>query len=74
MELDLDKMVREIDGMVSTDFGFEMEVKLLPDAPPYTQEEAREMANTLARVYSIAHSIHCRACGLKYITPPKQTS
>jgi len=32
---------------------------------PFTQEEAREMANIIGSVYLHAHKIHCTACALK---------
>jgi hypothetical protein len=64
--LDHQKMLKEICALVETDFGFDMECKLSPKAKPYTQEEAQEMAATLAKIYGIAHCLHCKACQDKY--------
>jgi ABC-type uncharacterized transport system substrate-binding protein len=60
------KMLKEIDELTSSDFLFDMENKELPDSKPYTQEEASQMSDLLGRIYLIAHSIHCEACGKKY--------
>ncbi len=59
---DYEKMVRDIDELVETDFCFEMEGKLVSKTESYTQEEAKKMVVLLANIYSIAHSIHCKAC------------
>ena len=54
--------LERIDQMVTTDFVAEMEMKILPNSIPYTQEEAKEMASLLATVYSWSHRSHCDAC------------
>ena len=62
LELDYHKMVREIDKLINSDFVFDMECKLLPNFKKYTQQEAIEMAELLANIYSISHIDHCKAC------------
>ena len=62
------KMLKEITALVETDFCAEMEMKTMPKSRQFTQEEAEQMAGLLARVYSIAHCIHCHACQTKYLT------
>ena len=62
LKLDYEKMIKAIDTLVQTDFGFSMECKLLPNSKPYTQEEGEEMASLLATIYGISHQQHCEAC------------
>jgi succinate dehydrogenase/fumarate reductase-like Fe-S protein len=62
------KMLKEIVGLVETDFCSEMEMKSLPKSKQYTQKEAQQMANLLGKIYSTAHCIHCYACQTKYLT------
>jgi len=64
--LDHKKMLKEINNLVQTDFMFEMECNLLPNSKPYTQKEAKEMANLLTNVYMISHCLKCTACQAKY--------
>ena len=66
MKLNYFKMLEDIDELVDTDFMLDMECKLLPDAKEYTQEESKQMADILTRVYSISHCTHCEACQPKY--------
>lgn len=66
-ELNLHQMLEDILLWVENDFCFDMELKTMDNAEPYTQDEAREMAQRLAKVYGIAHSIHCEACAKKYL-------
>ena len=71
MKLDYDKMLKEINALVQTDFCTDMEMHLIPQEKTgkpmeYTQEEAQEMAKLLSRVYSISHCTTCRACQKKY--------
>lgn len=54
--------LEEIDSLVETDFAADMETKLLPKSRPYTQQEAKEMADVISSVYLIAHRIHCKSC------------
>ena len=61
------QMLEEIETLVETDFCADMDMRLLGGV--YTQEEAKQMANLLGQVYSIAHCISCRACQTKYLTP-----
>lgn len=55
------KLLEHICNLVENDFCVEMETLTLPGMREYTQEEAKEMAKLLARVYSYAHQIHCNA-------------
>ncbi len=66
MKLNYKKMVQDIDKLVNNDWCENMEIKLLPKSEPFTQKEARQMAELIARVYSISHCIFCQACGRKY--------
>lgn len=61
------QMLEDILHWVENDFCFNMELKTMDNAEPYTQAEAREMAQRLAKVYGIAHAIHCESCAKKYI-------
>lgn len=61
------EMLEDILPWVENDFCYDMELKTMDNAEPYTQEEAREMAQRLAKVYTIAHAIHCGSCAKKYI-------
>jgi hypothetical protein len=74
-KLDYKKMLRDILKLVDTDFCMDMEMKLgyrksgskeMIDVRKYTQEEARIMAEKLARVYRISHGVYCSACNWKY--------
>ena len=62
LELDYEKMIKAIDNLVQTDFCFDINCKSLPNSKPYTQEEAKEMASLLGRIYIISHQQHCNAC------------
>lgn len=66
--LDYKKMVTEIDEMVSIDFCEEMEVKSITTGKGmfFSHEDSVKMAQLLARVYSVAHCVHCGACNKKY--------
>ena len=68
LELDYEKMAREIDDIVESDFIADMECKLRlhEKSDIYTQEEAQEMSFLLSKIYSIAHCVDCFACGEKY--------
>ena len=66
-KLNWEKMVREIDNLVETDFCEEMAVKELPHSKPYIQKEAKQMAELLGKVYSIAHACDCGACQKDYV-------
>lgn len=66
VELDTERMIKEIAELVRTDFSFDMDCKLGFERE-FTQEEARHMAHLLGRVYSISHCITCDACQTKYI-------
>jgi hypothetical protein len=56
------KALEQILKIVENDFCADMSFKTLPQAPKYTQKEAKEMADRLGRVYSIAHCLYCKAC------------
>ena len=66
-KLDYKKMIKDILFLVRTDFAFSMDLKQLPFSPPYTQEEAKEMAHIIGRIYLIAHCDTCKACRVKYL-------
>ena len=65
--LDYEKIIKDVNKLVQTDFVFDMECKLIPKSKEYTQEEAKEMADLLSSVYSISHCVNCKACGKKYL-------
>ena len=67
MKLDTLKMLEDINKLVENDFCAEMEAKLMPHAKPYTQWNAQKMAIRLARVYTISHATHCKACQKPYL-------
>lgn len=64
--LNYKKMIEDIVGILDIDFLFDMDVKTMPKGEPYTQEEAKRMAEMLGKVYKVAHSIGCKACQSDY--------
>lgn len=68
-KLDYLKMLQDINALVESDWAFNMECNLLPNAKPFTQEEAKEMIDIIGKVYLIAHSTECASCQTKYILP-----
>jgi len=73
-KLDYKLMCEKIDELVETDFCFDMQLKDLPTPRVYTQREANWMARIIGNVYSVAHSVHCGACGTKYALGGKRAS
>ncbi len=67
LNLNYKKMLKDINDLVNTDFCQDTECKLIPKAKPYTQDEAKQMAQLLGRVYSISHCIFCISCQRGYI-------
>lgn len=59
------KMVRDIDNLVSSEFCEEVSCKAGFDRE-VSQEEAKEMANIIGKVYLISHCLSCHACDKKY--------
>jgi hypothetical protein len=75
MKLDTERMVLEINELVDNDWGFDMiDCKNVPGATPYTQEESRQMAHVLGRIYSISHCVECGACQGRYVTRDNASS
>ena len=66
-KLNYKKMIKDINDLVDTDFGAEMEMKELPKSKPFTQKEAKKMARIIAKVYIISHQIYCKAHGIVYL-------
>lgn len=62
VRLDYKRMVDEIDALVETDFCFDMDSRFVDEKPQWTQDEAKQMAHLLGRIYSIAHCNTCTAC------------
>lgn len=54
--------LEKICDLVETDFANDMEFLLLPNSRPYTQKEAKELADIVSSVYRLAHRIHCKVC------------
>jgi hypothetical protein len=54
------KRLKQINDLVENDFCASMEARTL--GGKFTQEEAKQMAKLLAKVYSISHTIHCQSC------------
>ncbi len=65
MEKDFEKMVRDIDAIVNTEWHADLEMRHMHDEP-YTQEETNLLAEKLGRVYMISHGITCKTCGAPY--------
>lgn len=69
-KLDYKKMVEDINNLVETDFAEDMSMRAnithSGKHQEIKQEDAREMASLLARVYLISHCVHCESCGAKY--------
>lgn len=65
-KLNWEKMVREINELVTTDFCFDMEIRSL-QSQRYTQAEAQKMSKILEKIYAIAHCCDCGACGREYL-------
>jgi hypothetical protein len=65
--LNLRQMLDDIRLLVENDFCFDMDLKTMPNSKEYTQDEARQMAWIIGRVYSIAHCTTCEACQKKYL-------
>lgn len=70
MKLNYLKMLEEIDELVEQEWLNDTEWKAIHHRP-FTQEESEMMSNLLGQVYSVAHGIHCTACGKKYLIPKK---
>lgn len=66
------RYLEAINNLVETDFCAEMELKLLPQSRPYTQEEAREMSSIIGQVYLISHRTHCKACDKTFLPKKKE--
>ena len=60
------KWLERIDELVNNDFCDSMEV-VASDDGIISQEEAKRMAEILAKVYSYSHRIHCEACAKKEV-------
>lgn len=57
------KWLSEIDALVNNDWGFEVVDEMnMPNARPFSQEQAKEMSRVLGKIYSISHRISCKAC------------
>lgn len=65
-QLDTKRMLKEIVELCSDDFSEDVSFKLLPRSEPFTQAEAKTMAEKLGRIYSISHCITCTACQTKH--------
>ena len=73
--LDHYRMLREIADMVENDFCADMDSRFATSGEvKFTNEEAKEMAHMLGKIYSIAHCITCRACQGKYENPKNNHS
>lgn len=70
-ELDYKRMLGDINGLVDNDFCASMDAKTYSCENEFTREDSVEMARILARVYSISHCIHCKACAEKYLLDKK---
>lgn len=68
MKLDYKKMIKEVDGIVESDFVFDVSCRKYQKDNKYTQKEAQEMAILLGRIYLISHCTSCKACQTKYLT------
>lgn len=55
------ELLDPICNIVENDFCVDMETLTPQGMREYTQEEAKEMAKLLGKVYSYAHQIHCNA-------------
>lgn len=64
--LDLERMVREIDAIVNSDWGSDINFHDLQPKEKWSQKVAQEMADALMNIYSISHCITCEACQVKY--------
>lgn len=60
------KMLEDIEELVNNGFCYDMSAKQIPKMKEYNQEEAKQMANIIGKIYLISHSIHCKACQTKY--------
>lgn len=58
--LDGHRMLKDIANLVQNDFCADMELKAGFNRE-FTQEDAREMAKIITKVYSIAHQVTCTA-------------
>lgn len=65
-KLDYKKMLEDINDFVDNDWGLDVDCHSLPDSKPFTQKEAKEMAETLMEIYKISHGVYCSTCGRKY--------
>ena len=61
-----EKMIKEIWEVVEMSMYTELEHRTLPNSKPFTQKEAISLINSLGKIYGIAHSLDCIACGSKY--------
>jgi hypothetical protein len=58
----MEKWLREIDDLVSTDFCADMMKIHAFDDLKFSQKDADKMADIIGSVYMYAHRIHCDAC------------
>lgn len=69
-KLDYKQMVIDIDSLVQTDFAFDMNCRLVDKEPKFKDEESKEMAKLIGKIYTISHKSHCTACQSNYIITP----
>lgn len=73
-KLDHKKMLNAINDIVSNDWGYSVtdEMVNLPGGGyrEFTQEQAREMAQAISKIYLIAHAVICTACQRKWLHSP----
>ena len=71
-KLDYKKMVEDINELVDNDFVADMERISLEKEnikithPRFSQDDAKEMAKILTKIYVISHAFYCPACMGKY--------
>lgn len=65
-KLNYKKMIEDINEIVTDEYFFDVEMKLLPGGSDFTQEEAKEMINAITKVFMISHIISCNSCGREY--------
>ena len=58
------QMLRDINNLVDNDFGLDMEGKYFTNTK-FTHKESMKMADILAKIYGISHTIDCEACAFR---------
>lgn len=63
LKVDYEKMIDDILPMVDDDFTFDIDCMSMHPERDFTQEQAKEMAKRIMKIFWIAHQVYCSAHG-----------